>query len=115
MLRKFFTLAVAAALLSLAVLSIPAAASADVTRSGRTFTASPPTANAVTTIDGYVFVGLPYYNASPAADSAVELWWQLSADPGYLSLPPVASISADTVVSGTVEPGGDAARASWGR
>lgn len=96
-------LAVAVSLL-LAGVSAPAA-NAEITRSGRTFTQSPPTANAITTIDGYVFAGLPYYNPSSAADSAVELWWELRADPAYLSLPPVTSISADVTVSGTVENG----------
>jgi hypothetical protein len=68
----------------------------------RTFAAVPQIANAVVTIDGYVFVGMPYYD--PSGISAVGTWMNLIADPKYASLPPVTAISVDTTVSGTVPP-----------
>jgi hypothetical protein len=69
----------------------------------RTFAAVPQLANNVTTIDGYVFVGFPYYDPS-GGPSAVGTWLKLLADPDYASLPPVTSISVDSEVSGTVDP-----------
>lgn len=104
-------------------LVVPSVASADVVRSGNVITEVPATANGITTIDGYVFAGMAYYDASPAVDSAVEFWWALEADPNYVSLPPVTSISTTAPVSGTVEPEATAtpeatpepARSSWGR
>ena len=83
----------------------------------RTFGAVPPIANGTHTIDGYVFLGMPYYYdpesmwANPgkpdkwkvAPISAVDTWLKLLADPNYASLPPVTSISVDIEVSGTVE------------
>ena len=110
--RTLSTLAVAVAMAFSST-----AASADVVKtSSHSYAAVPATANAVTTIDGYLFTAMPYYNGSPAVDSAVEVWWALEADPNYLSLPPIKSISADTTVSGTVPPPDDdeAARSSWG-
>jgi hypothetical protein len=83
-------------------LAIPASASADITRSGSVFVAQPQVCSCVTTIDGYLFSGMPYYDSSPATDSAVELWWKLAADPNYTPLPPITSISTDTTVSGDV-------------
>jgi len=96
--------------------AVPSAASAGIVRSGNTFTASPAVCSCVTTIDGYVFSGVPYYAPEGTADSAVELWLALRADPAYLSLPPVTSVSVDSTVSGEVEDDGDvqAARSSWG-
>lgn len=55
-----------------------------------------------TSIDGHVFVGMPYYDSSPATDSAVEYWWELSARPDYRSLPPVLSVSVIMTITGTV-------------
>jgi hypothetical protein len=54
------------------------------------------------TIDGYTFNGMPYYDGT--TKSAVGLWFELLAQPGYVSRPPVTSISTTTTVSGTVDP-----------
>lgn len=109
--------ALAAALMVLGG-ALTAPAGAAVTRDGNVFTAAPATANAVTTIDGYLFVGMPYYDSSAAVDSAVELWWELAADPNYQPLPPITSVSVPVEVSGTVGDGGDDGeppeRSSWG-
>jgi hypothetical protein len=69
----------------------------------RTFAAVPQLANNVTSLDGYVFVGFPYYDPS-GGPSAVGTWLKLLADPDYASLPPVTSISVDSEVTGTVDP-----------
>lgn len=82
----------------------PAPAVPTITRSGNTFVMTPATANAVTTIDGYVFDDMPYYDGSDAVDSAVEIWWALYADPNYVPLPPVTSIGVSTTVGGVVNP-----------
>lgn len=63
------------------------------------------TCSCVTTIDGYTFVGVPYYDPSPAIDSAVEEWWALYSRPDYHSLPPVLSISTTMEILGTVPAG----------
>jgi len=84
----------------------------------RTFAAVPQIVSGKTTIDGYIFVGMPYYYdlasqvASPTDPSkwvpapinAVDTWLKLLADPNYASLPPVTSISVEAEVGGTVEP-----------
>jgi hypothetical protein len=80
----------------------PALAS-EIVRTGNSFTQSPPACSCATTIDGYVFSGLRYYDPSADVDSAVELWWALAADPHYVPLPPVTSVSATVPVSGTVD------------
>src|SRR5262245_33926014 len=54
-----------------------------------------PACSCVTTIDGYVFVGIPYAEA-------VAQWLELQSQPGYVSLPPVTSVSTTIEVSGTV-------------
>jgi hypothetical protein len=79
----------------------------------RTYAAIPQLANAVTTIDGYVFVGMPYYNPDESQPSAVGCWLKLLADPGYASLPPVTSVSVDAEVSGTVEEDYDPVEEEW--
>lgn len=70
-------------------------------RTGGTFIADPPIANGVTGIDGYMFIGMPYYDVTGGV-SAVGTWLKLREDPGYASLPPIESISATTTVIGTV-------------
>jgi hypothetical protein len=80
-------------------------AHADIVRSGNVFTQDANPCSCVTTIDGYLFSGMPYYDGSPAVDSAVELWWALAADPNYQPLPPITSVSTTTTVSGTVDEG----------
>jgi hypothetical protein len=59
----------------------------------------------MTTIDGYTFVGMPYYDASPEVDSAVEYWWELYSRPDYRSLPPVLSVSVLMTITGNVSEG----------
>lgn len=76
-----------------------------------------PPCSCVTSIDGHVFVGMPYYAPSSEVDSAVEYWWELSARPDYRSLPPVLSVSVITEITGTVDPPSDPPavdRSSWG-
>lgn len=122
----------AAAALALAVgVAAPAAAApatqlpaqllpAGVVQSGNTITKTVNPCSCTATFDGYVFVGLPYYDPSPANDSAVELWWLLTEQPGYVAQPTVTSISTTTTVSGTVtptptpDPPDDGGRSSWG-
>ena len=83
----------------------------------RTFAVVPQIANAVTTIDGYVFVGMPYYNPDESQPSAVGCWLKLLSDPNYASKPPVTSISVDVEVSGSVEEPSilDESDDPWGR
>ena len=91
-------------LLAATILGLAApVAHADIVRQGNTFTQTTSPCSCVTTIDGYLFTGMPYYDASPAVDSAVELWWMLASDPGYQPLPPVTSVSTTSTVSGTVD------------
>jgi hypothetical protein len=52
------------------------------------------------TIDGYSFIGMPYYDGT--TKSAVGLWFELLSQPGYVSYPPIKSVSTTTTVSGTV-------------
>lgn len=120
--KKIIIAAIAATFLAVAP-----AASADIVRSGNTFTAVPATARSTIGIDGYRFVNMPYYTAVKsdrsndvngdgwADDCAVGLWRALYADPDYQPLPPVTSVSVDTTVSGTVGDGdASAERSSWG-
>lgn len=106
---------IASAAVVVAALVIPSAASADVVRSGNTFTATPAYCSCWSTIDGYVFNGIPYsdyirdsFLGLPASTPVVVagdntgIWDILSKDPSYMSLPPVTSGSVDTTVSGTV-------------
>ena len=65
------------------------------------------TCSCVTTIDGYVFVGMPY-------SDAVNQWLEMQAKPGYVSLPAVTSVSTTLVVSGTVSQDGDSQGANTG-
>lgn len=53
--------------------------------------------NCIVTIDGYLFGGLSYVEAA-------TLWMDLYDDPGYVSLPPITSITLPVIVSGTVNP-----------
>jgi hypothetical protein len=85
--------------------STPPASSINIVKvDDHTFEAQPHVSNTLTTIDGYLFIGMPYYDESPAIDSAVELWWKLAADPNYVPLPPITSVGVDTTVGGTVGP-----------
>jgi hypothetical protein len=108
------------ALTATITLALTSAASADVTRSGNTFTATPAYCGCWTTIDGYIFNGIPYspyirdvFLRLPASTPVVVsgddtgIWDLLRQDPSYLSLPPVTSGSVDVTVSGDVEPGDD--------
>lgn len=111
---KFFLAVVAASAL---FGSAAAGASADVIRSGNTFTASPSICSCWSTQDGYQVYGLPYYydlasmQANPtdwtkwtvAPVNAVGIFDALRADPGYKPLPPVTSGSVEVEVGGTVE------------
>jgi hypothetical protein len=94
----------------------PATAGADVVRSGNTFTATPSYCSCWSTVDGYVFDGIPYspfvrdvFLHLPAGTPVVVdgentgIADKLRASPDYLSLPPVTSGSVQTTVSGTVE------------
>lgn len=78
----------------------------------RTFVEQPQTANAVTTIGGYLFEGMPYValNADGsinfAQDSAVGLF--LGNDLADFPLSPITSVSAQLPVSGDVPPQGGA-------
>lgn len=129
-----------AAVLALSVPGVLAAgASADVVRTGNTFTAQPAYCSCWSTIDGYEFVGIPYspfvrdvFLNLPASTPVVVdgdntgIWDRLRADASYLSLPPVTSGSVQVDVGGTVEDDGtggdggdseegDDSRSSWGR
>lgn len=74
----------------------------------QTFIEQPETANAVTTMGGYLFEGMPYValNADGsidfAQDSAVGLF--LGNDLADFPLAPITSVSAELVVTGNVEP-----------
>jgi hypothetical protein len=105
---------IALILAALAAAGVAPAAPAQIVRSGNTFTQTTDPCSCVTTIDGYLFAGVPYYDASPAVDSAVELWWALAADPSYVPLPPITSISTTATVSGTVNPPGGRSFDSYG-
>ena len=61
----------------------------------RTWAATPSQCSCVTTIDGYLFIGMSYIDA-------VNKWFELYRTPGYVSNPPITSISTTTTVSGTV-------------
>lgn len=111
--RRYKTiLAVLAAAVGIAGFTAPVQAA--VVRDGSTFTAEPSACSCITTIDGYVFSGMPYYDGSAAVDSAVELWWALAADPSYVPLPPVTSVSTTTTVSGTVGDDSGSRFDTWG-
>lgn len=95
------TLAAAAVL---AAFALPGTAHGAIVKTGpSSYVAVPKTANAWTTIAGYQFRDMPYYNPSAAVDSAVEVWWELLKDPNYADLPPVTSGSVELEVGGTVE------------
>lgn len=61
------------------------------------YEAVPKQANSIATIDGYTFVNFTWPNAA-------NLWCQLYITPGYVSRPPITSISVTVDVSGTVNP-----------
>jgi hypothetical protein len=140
--KKFVPL-IAAALVALAAAFAAPVASADVTRSGKVFTASPAYCSCWTTQSGYEFVGIPFSEAQRdgflsylhlgsdvptvfGGQNADGSWHnglmdELRADPSFEpGLPAVTSGSVQTTVSGTVEDGdtpvddGDGLRSSWG-
>jgi hypothetical protein len=73
----------------------------------RTFAAVPPVANSWTTIGGYQFYGMNYYDENPETPDAVHALWKLQEDPSFEWKPPVTSGSVDVEVSGTVESAAD--------
>lgn len=115
----FKRLSIALAAIAIA-LAAPGVASAAVTlppgvvqTSGTTFAyAAPGSCSCVTAIDGYVFSGFPYSpyvrdwlrsQGMPAPDAtAVDLWLDLKAQPGYTPGAPITSISTTATVTGTV-------------
>jgi hypothetical protein len=108
--KRFIITLIVATLIIAACAAVPATASAEVVqRDSRTYAEVPAVCSCVATIDGYVFTGMPY---SPFVAhlfgyddnaTAADLWSDLASKPGYVSNPPVTSISTATTVSGTVE------------
>lgn len=108
--------------------AIATSASADVTRSGNTFTASPSECSCSMVYGGYSFYGIApnptvvsLFGLPSDSVTVSDLIDTLRSDPdfGKVTQQVQTSVSVDTTVSGTVEedPADDAAtpaRSSWG-
>jgi hypothetical protein len=89
-----------ARLLSTVTVTLPAG----VAQTGPTsFAQTDHPCSCVVAIDGYLFAGMPYYDGSTS--SAVGLWFELYAQPGYRPGAPIYSVSTTATVSGTVGDG----------
>jgi hypothetical protein len=67
-----------------------------------TIEADPPVANSITTVDGYVFKNMDYYNEDPDKPDAIDAWSTLARQPGYKPKTPVKQVGVDSEVGGTV-------------
>lgn len=86
-------------------------ARADIVREGNTFNANPAYCSCWSTVDGYVFNGIPYspfvrdvFLGLPSDTPVVtDMMDALRADPNYTPLPPVTSVGGEVTIGGTVE------------
>jgi hypothetical protein len=107
--QKSFGILMAVAVAAVSLVPVSAARAAGLTLpngvkqvNSATFVQTENPCSCQVTLDGYVFEGMPFYDGT--SKSAVGLWFELLAQPGYVSHPAVTSVSTTTTVSGTVEP-----------